>query len=490
MAKMIIGFWLVFTIFFTTLGFGQTSQSSALRFTADGQYVLIPHTEELDMISGGITIEAWVKPEVGILSRGYDSIISKQLNGTGYMLATNIASPDERFKAEVDGIQVTSRAQPAIDGWQHVAAVWDGQLKIYVNGQLDGVINTGPPLPNSFPLWIGSSPFGADTNWRGAIDEVRIWAISRTQTQIQSTMERYLCGNEVGLRAYWSIDERQGQELTDTVGRSNGIISGPEWVAGVELVKPQRCPEVVNQLVQLDSLETAFIPPSVPPQPEAPGGIFSILANFSNISSSNICNPFFRVVELSGGNHVEGVWIDPGGGQIQGLVGEIVHHPTTVFASKKSIQFRFNIALQDRVTFVWAPDDGSLSSGSLTIDAPVSGGFSVPQTAVTSYEFSFSPGLSVNLDNAQRLIAIDGEGQIIPIVSSEGTSLDSGIFDLRLIQVPGVDVFNTFLTGADVSQYDPARQNIVVRGNWKRSSAFNFFVNMWGTPDALVTPCL
>ena len=484
MAKTLIGFWLVFTMFFTTLGFGQTSQSSALRFTADGQYVLIPHTDELDMISDGLTIEAWVKPEVGILSRGYDSIISKQLNGTGYMLATNIASPDERFKAEVDGIQVTSRAQPAIGAWQHVAAVWDsGQLKIYVNGQFDGVINTGHPIPNSFPLWIGSSPFGADTNWRGAIDEVRIWAISRTQTQIQSTMEQYLCGNEVGLRAYWSFDERQGQELTDTVGRSNGIISGPEWVAGVELVKPQRCPEVVNQLVQLDSLETAFIPPSVPAQPEAPGGIFSILANFSNISSSNICDPFFRVVELSGGNHLEGVWIEPGGGQIQGLVGEIVHHPPTVFASERSIQFRFNIALQDRVTFVWGPDDGSLSSGSLTIDAPVSGGFSVPQTAVTSYEFSFSPGLSVNLDNAQPLAAN------VPIVSLDGSALDTGVFDLRLLQNPAVLIFNTFLFGTDVSQYDPSRQNLVVRGNWTRSSAFKFFINMWGTPTAPGSRC-
>ena len=46
-------------------------------------------------------------------------------------------------------------------------------------------------------------------------------------------------------------------------------------------------------------------------------------------------------------------------------------------------------------TFVWVPNDGSLSSGTLTIDAPDSGYFSLPQTAVTSFDFTFGPGLSV-----------------------------------------------------------------------------------------------
>ena len=244
--RTVLHFIAAVAIFWPSLAHAESPTSTALRFTADGQYVLVPHTNELDMISAGLTIEAWVKPEAGILSRGYTSIVSKQLNGTGYMLAINNRAntpiPGFAFKAEVGGIQVTSASQPAIDGWQHVAAVWDdGQLKIYVNGQFDGVINTGSPIPNSFDLWIGSSPFGADTNWRGAIDEVRIWAVARTQEQIQSSMNQYLCGNETGLRAYWSFDEGQGQQLMDTLGQSNGVISGPEWVPGVELLAPQNC---------------------------------------------------------------------------------------------------------------------------------------------------------------------------------------------------------------------------------------------------------
>ena len=228
--------------------FGQIP-SGALRFTADGQYVLVPHTDELDSISGGLTIESWVKPDASILSRGYSSIVSKQLNGTGYMTASNLLGPAPGFKAEVAGIQVTSLSQPVVPIWQHVAAVWDGRLKIYVNGRLEGVINTGPPIPNSLPLWIGSSPFGADTNFRGAIDEVRIWAVARSQAEIQSSMNQYLCGDETGLRAYWSFDEGSGQQLTDTKGRSNGSISGPEWVPGVQLTRPPDCRSVNAQTV-------------------------------------------------------------------------------------------------------------------------------------------------------------------------------------------------------------------------------------------------
>ena len=245
-ARIVIHLAVSVAMFWTSLAYSQTPPSTALRFTADGQYVLVPHTNEVDTISAGLTIEAWVKPEAGILSRGYQSIVSKQLSGTGYMLAINNRAntpiPGYAFKAEVRGIQVTSLSQPAIDGWQHVAAVWDdGQLKLYVNGQFDGVIDTGNPIPNSFDLWIGSSPFGADTNWRGVIDEMRVWAVARTQEQIQASMNQNLCGNETGLRAYWSFDEGQGQQLLDTLGQSNGFISGPEWVPGVELLSPKNC---------------------------------------------------------------------------------------------------------------------------------------------------------------------------------------------------------------------------------------------------------
>src|SRR5688572_19079313 len=115
-------------------------------------------------------------------------------------------------------------------------------------------------------------------------------------------------------------------------------------------------------------------------------------------------------------------------------------------------------------TFVWVPSDGSLSSGSLTIDAPESGYFSLPQTAVRSFEFSFQQGLSVNFNSADVFIAG------VPIVSFDGSSLDYGAFEFG--GVGGRIVSNSFLAeqiASDVSVYDLFGQNIRVRGNWVRS---------------------
>ena len=72
------------------------------------------------------------------------------------------------------------------------------------------------------------------------------------------------------------------------------------------------------------------------------------------------------------------------------------------------------------------------------------------QAAVSAFTFTFKPGLSVDLSTAQRQIVVDGQGQIIPIVSSDGSALDSGVFDLRLLANPGIEVLNTF---PSVSQY-------------------------------------
>ena len=138
--RTVLYFIAAVAIFWPSLAHAESPPSTALHFTADGQYILVPHTEELDTIGGELTVEAWVKPDAIILSRGYSSIVSKQLNGTGYMSASNLLGPAPGFKAEVAGIQVTSEAQPGAGAWQHVAAVWDGQLKIYVNGQFSGII--------------------------------------------------------------------------------------------------------------------------------------------------------------------------------------------------------------------------------------------------------------------------------------------------------------------------------------------------------------
>jgi len=220
--------------------------SYGLGFSQDGQSVVVPNSSWVD-VTGPLTVEAWVKPDAGILARGMDFIVSKQMGGTGYMLDTNYNTPDwspgapHGFGFETAGAQTGGAMQVQIGPWTHVAGVWgEGKRRLYVNGQLDSESTAlTAPTSNPLELWLGSSPFGGDTNWRGTIDEVRIWGIARTQAEIQSTMNRYLTGQENGLRAYWTFDEGQGQIAGDYSGHGNTATlgsPGPSWVAGKDLV--------------------------------------------------------------------------------------------------------------------------------------------------------------------------------------------------------------------------------------------------------------
>jgi hypothetical protein len=50
----------------------------------------------------------------------------------------------------------------------------------------------------------------------GAVDEIRIWNVVRTPTELQSNMHTRLAGNEPGLVGYWRFDEPGVTTAVDT----------------------------------------------------------------------------------------------------------------------------------------------------------------------------------------------------------------------------------------------------------------------------------
>jgi hypothetical protein len=115
-------------------------------------------------------------------------------------------------------------------------------------------------------------------------------------------------------------------------------------------------PPVIADLVTVDSVVTESVPPPPNPQPEAPAGTFIIVARFRNTSASDICNPFFDVVELSGKNRLLGVFaLDPDGTgndvHVQGLDGSLLRHLPILLRPRQTIRLQFKIGLQDRRRF-------------------------------------------------------------------------------------------------------------------------------------------
>jgi len=117
----------------------------------------------------------------------------------------------------------------AVSGWTHVALVYASRRpRLYVNGTLvrSSQIVGFPFIHASASL--GGSVQGDFGNFRGQLDEVRIWNVALSETQIQTNLSRRLTGAEPGLVTYFRCDEGGGSSLTDSAPASpnrNGTLT-------------------------------------------------------------------------------------------------------------------------------------------------------------------------------------------------------------------------------------------------------------------------
>jgi len=193
------------------------------------QYLEVGNSSSIDL-TGSLTVEAWIKLDQftntwqPIFYKGDASSdwtrrsYSMWLNSDGSLLFGS----DTRYTSTAAGL-----VQAGV--WTHVAGTIDrasGSLRIYVNGDQaagrDG-IGTTPSTAYDQPLLLGGGRYeSSDSNlFAGALDEVRVWNVARTQAQIQATRDTPLNGNEAGLVLYLNADEGSGETLGDLSGGAN-----------------------------------------------------------------------------------------------------------------------------------------------------------------------------------------------------------------------------------------------------------------------------
>jgi hypothetical protein len=125
--------------------------------------------------------------------------------------------------------------------WHHVGATFsNGTVKLYVNGALDKTVTGVPtPLVSTEPVAFGREGSFAGGTFKGLIDEVRIWNVMRSGSQIARSLTKRLQGSETGLVGYWRFDEGTGQVAADATGHglngrlgdtTGGDAADPSWV--------------------------------------------------------------------------------------------------------------------------------------------------------------------------------------------------------------------------------------------------------------------
>ena len=196
------------------------------------------------------TVSAWIKTTmttVGeIISWGYDGdgdIWGEEDVGGHDWVFRVLAQGNLRLRVGGGGINGTTLVA---DGqWHHVAAVLESDgtpdvsdIKLYVDGIEDSTpsgtqrISTAGVSNVRIGVFGGVGALGDGHYFEGAIDEVRIWNVARTQQEILANMHRRMEGDEAGLVGYWNLDEGQGEIVYDLSPKGNNgyLHHGPAWI--------------------------------------------------------------------------------------------------------------------------------------------------------------------------------------------------------------------------------------------------------------------
>ena len=159
---------------------------------------------DLDVSGTQITVEALYKRTAsGIIQ----NIVSKhnQPSDVNYLLRPN------NFQITTSsGFKVVNSPIPVVNNvWYHVAATYDGSsIKLYINGCLVAdSAHSGTMVTNDWNSAIGIRSATQSDHYRGLIDEVRIWNVVRTPSQIANNMNNLVNPTtETGLLAYYKFD--------------------------------------------------------------------------------------------------------------------------------------------------------------------------------------------------------------------------------------------------------------------------------------------
>jgi hypothetical protein len=271
---------LIFTLLLAahTASAQTTTTNRALKLDGNGSYVELPPNIFKDLTQA--TIEVWARwTDFANYSRlfefgaGYQSV-SLFNHATNADLRFNVYpryaknDPSSMFTAYARGLLRTNE-------WMHLAAVCGpGGMKLYANGRLVAQhTNTTTfadiHLTQTNRLGRGLARNPTDRDFRGEIDEVRVWDHRRTLAQIRDHMFQRLTGKEQGLTHLWNFDDGTADDSGPHA--HDGILIGKARIGRVDLdLTPAALPSAepsksVSQTVSKSASDsvTRSLPPSL-----------------------------------------------------------------------------------------------------------------------------------------------------------------------------------------------------------------------------------
>ena len=202
------------------------STESTLNFDGNNDYI------SLGSIGTVHTIEFWMNADYPI--DGIDNftpLLSFNDLNNAYITTNNTFSfiQGETISLTMNGADIIYTNKVLTGGWHHIAFVSDGSK--YTQIYIDGVrVNTHYGISGSAPaiIQISSAEIGAHSlsqnYYKGEIDELRFWNISRSEKEIQQKMCSKANSNSLELISYYDFNHK-GTILKDIAGDIDGTLN-------------------------------------------------------------------------------------------------------------------------------------------------------------------------------------------------------------------------------------------------------------------------
>jgi hypothetical protein len=224
------------------------------------------------------------------------------------------------------------------------------------------------------------------------MDEVRIWSIARSASDIQDGMHHVFTGSEPGLLAYYQFDQNSGSNLPDctTNGNNGSLVNGPVWTNSTF--------PCANLIADTNNLRGAWIAQTN-----------SLAASILSISNAVVTGTDFRVFGHDGGPLTNTTTDKPAGfawrlnraWQVEGtgaLTGDLVFNCTSI---TNLIQHTTNLRLlvDNDGTFA----NASAATGTYSANVFTAAGQTLPQggyytvgeyATLSALNFTASPVIS------------------------------------------------------------------------------------------------
>lgn len=205
--------------------------NNALNFAkTSSQYITVPHSASINL-GATFTIEAWVNysgTNATIIDKGdYDFLWL--LNHDP--LNSGLNSLKMGYYTKNTGMWLYSTGTVPQNTWTHVAITLNaGSLTFFINGEAAGTIAV-TFSQDALPMSIGRPTYCNCFYFNGTMDELRLWNVARTKTQLLDNMNSTIPTNSAGLVAYYKFDEGTGTTTADATSNGNNgtLVNTPTW---------------------------------------------------------------------------------------------------------------------------------------------------------------------------------------------------------------------------------------------------------------------